>query len=89
MAHPNFRCLSPCSSSAIHGGIHFAEVVQARLTLSELSEAQRKAIWEQVYQIWAVPSLKIGSTAPQYGAAVDVTLVNSTGQTVNMGSGDR
>jgi len=26
------------------------------------------------------------STAPQYGAAVDVTLVDSTGQTVNMGS---
>jgi len=39
------------------------------------------AIWEQVYQIWAVPSLEVVRSA-----AVDVTLVDSTGQTVNMGS---
>src|SRR4028118_1446304 len=36
----------------------FAQVVgSARLTQSKLTPAQRKGIWEQVYQIWAVPSL--------------------------------
>jgi D-alanyl-D-alanine dipeptidase len=66
----------------------FAEAVQAQgLTRSELSEAQRRAIWEQVYQIWAVPSLEASCPPPHStGAAVDVTMVDSTGQTVNMGS---
>lgn len=66
----------------------FAEVVQAQgLTPVELSEAQRQVIWEQVYQIWAVPSLEESCPPPHStGAAVDVTLVDSTGQTVNMGS---
>jgi D-alanyl-D-alanine dipeptidase len=66
----------------------FAEAVQAQgLTLAKLSEAQRQVIWEQVYQIWAVPSLEDSCPPPHStGAAVDVTLVDSTGQTVNMGS---
>ena len=66
----------------------FAQVVQAqRLTPVELSQTQRQVIWEQVYQIWAVPSLEDSSPPPHStGAAVDVTLVDSTGQTVNMGS---
>jgi len=52
-----------------------------------ISEAQRKVIWEQVYQIWAVPSLsKIGAHRRTVVQVLDVTLVNSTGQTVNMGS---
>jgi len=53
----------------------FASVVQAqKLTPSELSEAQQGAIWEQVYQIWAVPSLEDRCPPPHStGAAVDVT----------------
>ena len=66
----------------------FAEVVQAQgLTPDKLQEAQRRVIWEQVYQIWAVPSLEDSCPPPHStGAAVDVTLVDDTGQTVNMGS---
>ena len=66
----------------------FAEVVQARkLNLTELTEAQRQEIWEQVYQFWAFPNLNPATPPPHStGAAVDVTLVDGTGQTVNMGT---
>lgn len=44
----------------------FAEVVQTfqRVTLADLSESQRQAIWKQVYQIWAVPSLEATTPSP-------------------------
>ena len=66
----------------------FASVIRAQgLTPDQLSEAQRRVIWEQVYQIWAVPSLDAATPPPHStGAAVDVTLVDDTGKTVNMGS---
>jgi D-alanyl-D-alanine dipeptidase len=66
----------------------FGQVLQAQgLTLAELSAAQRQVIWEQVYQIWAVPSLDPRTPPPHStGAAVDITLVDTTGKTVNMGS---
>ena len=66
----------------------FAEVVKSHGVLpSQLSEVQRQAIWQQVYQIWAVPSLNPSTPPPHStGAAVDVTLVDNTGKTVNMGS---
>lgn len=66
----------------------FAEAIRAQgLTPDQLSEAQRRVIWEQVYQIWAVPSLEAATPPPHStGAAVDVTLVDDTGKTVNMGS---
>lgn len=66
----------------------FAEVVQAQgLIVVELSEAQHQAIWEKVYQIWALPSLDPATPPPHStGAAVDITLVDETGKTVNMGS---
>ena len=66
----------------------FAEVVKNQgLIPSKLSEVQRQAIWHQVYQIWAVPSFDRTTPPPHStGAAVDVTLVDSTGETVNMGS---
>lgn len=66
----------------------FDSVVQVQgLSAAHLSAAIREAIWEQVYQIWAVPSLDQNTPPPHStGAALDVTLVDSTGQTVNMGS---
>lgn len=65
----------------------FASVVQAQELNFELPDAQRQAIWEQVYQIWAVPSFDLNTPPPHStGAAVDVTLVDETGRTVNMGS---
>jgi len=66
----------------------FAEVVQAqKLNPDELSDEQRQAIWQQVYQIWAVPSPNPMTPPPHStGAAVDITLVDVTGETIDMGS---
>ncbi len=65
----------------------FTEVVKNQgFIRSELSEIQHQAIWQQVYQIWAVPSFDPTTPPPHStGAAVDVTLVDSS-ETVNMGS---
>jgi D-alanyl-D-alanine dipeptidase len=66
----------------------FSEVVQAqKLNPATLSEAQREAIWQEVYQIWAVPSPNPMTPPPHStGAAVDITLVDATGQPIDMGS---
>ncbi|MGQ4647506.1 M15 family metallopeptidase [Lyngbya aestuarii] len=66
----------------------FAEVVrQQQLNPVELSEDQQQEIWHQVYQIWAVPSPELATPPPHStGGAVDLTLVNDQGQTVDMGS---
>ncbi|MBD2168035.1 D-alanyl-D-alanine dipeptidase [Calothrix membranacea FACHB-236] len=66
----------------------FAEALKQRgLIEAELSPNQRQEIWEAVYQIWAAPSLDEKTPPPHStGAAVDVTLVDNTGKTVDMGS---
>lgn len=66
----------------------FTQVVQSQgLNADELSAAQHQEIWQQVYQIWAVPSCDPQTPPPHTtGAAVDLTLVDSSGKTVNMGS---
>jgi len=91
--HPNWRiqifdAYRPVAVQQFMVDYTFSQVVQAQgLTLSKLLENQRQVIWEQVYQIWAVPSLDSATPPPHStGAAVDITLVDSTGQIVNMGS---
>lgn len=66
----------------------FAEVLKTQqLNLSELSEAQLEEVWQQVYQFWALPSLDPATPPPHAtGAAVDITLVDEHGKTVDMGS---
>ena len=66
----------------------FSEVVQAqKLNPVTLSKAQREAIWQEVYQIWAVPSPNPMTPPPHStGAAVDITLVDATGKLIDMGS---
>jgi len=57
------------------------------LTESNLSETQKQSIWEEVYKIWAEPSLNEKTPPPHStGGAVDVTLVDEMGQIVDMGS---
>jgi D-alanyl-D-alanine dipeptidase len=65
----------------------FASVVQDQgLNLAQLSSEQRQRIWERVYQIWAIPSNDPATPPPHStGAAVDITLVDATGKTVDMG----
>ncbi len=66
----------------------FAEVVEAqKLNPDALSDDQRQGILQQVYKIWAVPSPNPLTPPPHStGAAVDITLVDATGQTLDMGS---
>lgn len=66
----------------------FAEVVQSQqLDPDTLSDDQRDDILKQVYQIWAVPSPNPKTPPPHStGAAIDLTLVDATGQRIDMGS---
>lgn len=66
----------------------FSEVVQSqKLDPDTLSDNQRNVILQQVYQIWAVPSPNPKTPPPHStGAAIDLTLVDATGQIIDMGS---
>lgn len=66
----------------------FAQVVATqKLNANNLTAAQRQEIWQQVYQIWAMPSLDPLTPPPHStGAAVDITLVDAAGNIVYMGS---
>ncbi len=66
----------------------FSQAVREKgLTELNLSETEKQGIWEEVYKIWAEPSLDEKTPPPHStGAAVDITLVDEMGQTVNMGS---
>lgn len=66
----------------------FAQVVQSQnLDPDTLSDDQRHATLQQVYQIWAVPSANPKTPPPHStGAAIDLTLVDATGQIIDMGS---
>jgi zinc D-Ala-D-Ala dipeptidase len=65
-----------------------AQVLQtAGLSPETLSSTQQQAFLEQVYQFWAAPSSNPATPPPHStGAAVDVTLVDAAGNTVEMGS---
>ena len=57
------------------------------LSRQKLTETEQKEIWRQVYQFWAAPSFDPNCPPPHStGAAVDVSLVDDTGATLNMGS---
>ncbi len=66
----------------------FDRVIAAQnLNPTTLSDAEREAIWQEVYQLWAVPSLNPLTPPPHStGAAIDVTLIDATGYPVDMGS---
>lgn len=65
-----------------------AETARAQnLHLETLTLAQRQALLEQVYQIWAIPSHDPLRPPPHStGAVVDVTLIDARGEEVFMGS---
>ena len=83
-----FDAYRPVSVQQFMVDYTFAQVVKAqKLNIASLSAAKREDIWQQVYQIWAVPSLNPLTPPPHStGAAVDITLVDDTGKVVNMGS---
>ena len=93
LLHPNwhiqiFDAYRPIAVQQFMVDYSFAQAMQDRgLTEVELSPNQRQEIWEAVYEIWAAPSLDEKTPPPHStGGAVDVTLVDDTGQIVNMGS---
>lgn len=52
----------------------------------KLSAQQRQQLWNQVYELWAAPSLDYKMPPPHStGAAVDVTITNERGETIDMG----
>jgi zinc D-Ala-D-Ala dipeptidase len=53
----------------------------------QLDAAQQEELWQQVYQIWAIPSLNLATPPPHStGGAVDLTIIDDQGQPLDMGS---
>lgn len=56
------------------------------LTLEKLSQPQKETLWQQVYQIWAVPSDDFATPPPHStGAAIDITLRDEHRKLLDMG----
>jgi D-alanyl-D-alanine dipeptidase len=66
----------------------FADLLRTKGTsLADLSTAEERSLLEEIYQFWAPPSLDPDMPPPHStGAAVDITLVDDVGKTVDMGS---
>ena len=66
----------------------FADLIRQRgLKAEELSSQEKNKLWQEIYQLWAVPSHDPATPPPHStGAAVDVTLVDENGEVVDMGS---
>ncbi len=62
-------------------------VAQRKLDLAKLSAVETAKIWQDVYQIWAIPSFDLETPPPHStGAAIDLTLADEHGNPVDMGS---
>ena len=60
---------------------------ERRLKETEISSTQSQKVWQEVYKIWAKPSLDKNTPPPHStGGAVDVTLIDEYGKIINMGS---
>ena len=56
------------------------------LTPEKVSAQQRQKFWEQVYRFWAAPNIDKKMPPPHStGAAIDLTIVNSFGEIIDMG----
>lgn len=66
----------------------FAQLAHSEgLNPAELREEERPPLLEKVLNFWAIPSSDPGTPPPHStGAAVDLTLADATGTSVNMGS---
>lgn len=91
--HPNWQLLifdayRPVAVQQFMVDYTFAEIVKAQgISSATLTLEQKQQIWEQVYQLWAVPSTDPLTPPPHStGGAVDLTLADATGQPIFMGS---
>ncbi|MEM6836616.1 MAG: M15 family metallopeptidase [Cyanobacteria bacterium P01_C01_bin.120] len=60
---------------------------QQGLALAQMSDQEKQALMETVYQFWALPSPDPTTPPPHStGAAIDLTLMDASGRPVDMGS---
>ena len=66
----------------------FQQTVTSRgLDITKLSSSESEQIWQDVYQIWAIPSFDLHTPPPHStGAAIDITLADDRGMPIDMGS---
>jgi D-alanyl-D-alanine dipeptidase len=66
----------------------YQQTIECRgLNQAELSPFEIEQIWQEVYQIWAIPSFDLATPPPHStGAAIDITLVGVDGVPIDMGS---
>lgn len=83
-----FDAYRPISVQEFMVRYSYENLVQAEgLRPFDLTEAQRQAFLDRVYQFWALPSPDPNTPPPHStGAAIDVTLLDSMGEPVDMGS---
>lgn len=93
MSHPDwqiqiFDAYRPLAVQQYMVDYTFTEVLQQQgLMASDLTATERAAILERVYEFWALPDPDPTKPPPHStGGAIDITLVDATGQVVNMGS---
>ncbi|MEM7760675.1 MAG: M15 family metallopeptidase [Cyanobacteria bacterium P01_A01_bin.40] len=67
----------------------FNSLVQSlEIQEEQLSAQQRQDLWNRVYRLWAAPSLNRNMPPPHStGGAVDLTIINEQGETLDMGGG--
>ncbi|MEM8672693.1 MAG: M15 family metallopeptidase [Cyanobacteria bacterium P01_G01_bin.67] len=65
----------------------FNSLVQSlEIQEEQLSAQQRQDLWNRVYRLWAAPSLNRNMPPPHStGGAVDLTIINEQGETLDMG----
>jgi zinc D-Ala-D-Ala dipeptidase len=65
----------------------FNDLIKSRnLNLASLTSIELEELWAQVYKMWALPSEDPLMPPPHStGGAIDITLVNELGETIDMG----
>ncbi len=83
-----FDAYRPISVQQFMVDYTFEKLVQAEgLKVAKLDSEMRSHFQSKVIEFWAVPSLAPNMPPPHStGAAVDLTLVNAAGKSINMGS---
>jgi len=62
-------------------------LAERQLQRSTLLPRQQQALWQEVYQFWAIPSSDPSTPPPHStGAAIDLTLIDECSRIVDMGS---
>lgn len=91
--HPGYRlqifdAYRPVAVQQYMVNYTFQQVLQTRQQpASDLTPAEAAEIWQQVYQIWAVPSFNPATPPPHStGAAIDLSIIDENQQSLDMGS---